>query len=615
MPIKNAHFVFINYRRSDSLATANHLATEISHAFGAESVFIDETGIDPLERWPKSLSNAVGKAAIVLALLGKGWHLAQNKDSGMRRLDDPEDWVRKEIAAALKRNVLLPVLVDGLSEIPTKALDDLDDIADMAKVEAVKLRSGHDWGADRELLFEILEKHGLKRLSRREEQKSPSEIIEAFLNQAKKEKQTSSNRLFQTLNRLRSKKDDIQEAGAIGGAMDENVHGRNGNTTTPLGYIFLAQFILNDITFQRNSSSAQNAPPHGMWSTLNTTKQLCRPPALNLDCIYGGIQARPEIYYQDNLLLVSGDDFQRVSHSNSASYPLMADYRSDDNRVLSQLHLSMHYFHNAVVKYMQSTNEYESDLFADAQQQVRWHYQWVVVNDFLVRMVGEDLVEDILANGCRLIPDSDFASIPIEFSVGAYRFGHALLKTRLAYNEQHASLHLFGPDLGSRFSANSVGAIDWKNFFGPGSMVASPVDIRLPTDLLALPFIASSDVCSLATRNILRGQVAGLPSGQNVRAIISELCGKPLPEPDLGASGLPDSLIRNTPLWLYVLAEGQLSNGQKLGPVGGRIIAEVLIRALECDGESYLSDPDWSPSLDDKPWDMLALLEFGGYGV
>lgn len=106
----------------------------------------------------------------------------------------------------------------------------------------------------------------------------------------------------------------------------------------------------------------------------------------------------------------------------------------------------------------------------------------------------------------------------------------------------------------------------------------------LSTDLLELPFITDPNAeKSLATRNLLRGQSFGLPSGQAVHQAISAACGEDLPAPDLSGLGLPESLVGCTPLWLYILAEGTLSNGQRLGPVGGRIVAEVLIGLIESD--------------------------------
>jgi hypothetical protein len=137
----------------------------------------------------------------------------------------------------------------------------------------------------------------------------------------------------------------------------------------------------------------------------------------------------------------------------------------------------------------------------------------------------------------------------------------------------------------------------------------------LDLDLLDLPSLASGPLSSLATRNLLRAQSFGLPSGQNVHAAISEAWDEELPKPDLSGLGLPERLVKCTLLWLYILAESSLSNGQHLGPVGGRIVAEVLIGLLECDNTSYLgSDRAWTPHLSTGEWDMSSLIAFAGYG-
>jgi hypothetical protein len=313
------------------------------------------------------------------------------------------------------------------------------------------------------------------------------------------------------------------------------------------------------------------------------------------------------------------DDLVRAlseSSSNPNRAALIGDPRNDENRLISQLQLTMHYFHNAVVDHLIASGAPAGEVFEEAQHITRWHYQWVVVHDFLVRMVGRDLVDDILGNGRKIYHCDGSPYVPIEFAGAAYRFGHTMATMKVDYNGQHQNVELFGPELGNGFVANQAGAIAWSNCFGSSARAAGAVDMRLPKDLLDLPFLASGPLSSLATRNLLRAQSFGLPSGQNVHAAISDACGEELPMPDLSGLGLPERLVKCTPLWLYVLAEGSLSNGQHLGPVGGRIVAEVLIGLLECDNTSYLgSDRAWTPHLSTGEWDMSSLIAFAGYGV
>jgi hypothetical protein len=99
---------------------------------------------------------------------------------------------------------------------------------------------------------------------------------------------------------------------------------------------------------------------------------------------------------------------------------------------------------------------------------------------------------------------------------------------------------------------------------------------------------------SLAIRNLLRNLTMGVPSGQRVARAMS------LPELAPGdlADLVPYTLDKSTPLWFYVLREAEVTaNGEHLGPVGGRIVAEVIIGLLTGDNESYLNQqPDWTPS-------------------
>ncbi len=484
--------------------------------------------------------------------------------------------------------------------------------------------------------------------------------------------------MFPNLPRLISDPADLIEAGKKDGPMDESVHGAIGSTNTPLGYVFLGQFIDHDITLDVTSSFDQINDPDAIRNF--------RTPTLDLDCIYGGgPEASRHLYYHapparrapiplpkpspiqpvspkapiipdnlgrfrdrgfrqtlndiraDNLrnaeingfyLLTDGDDLSRAfSHSedNPNQAAIIGDPRNDENRIVSQLQLSMHYFHNAVYDHLLNEAKSHSSetpnythIFEEAQQTTRWHYQWVVVHDFLVRMAGQETVTDILANGTKFYCPEGQPFIPIEFAAAAYRFGHTMVASQLNYNDDHQNTPLFSRDLGSGFQVNQAGEIKWENFFGNNAVSAGAVDIRLSPELLKLPFVNGEEhLKSLATRNLLRGQSFGLPSGQNIYQAMVEELGSNLPQPDLAALNLPPALEANTPLWLYILAEGSLSNGQQLGPVGGRIIAEVLIGVLEKDPSSFLgSDRSWMPTLIDNPadWNMEALLQFASYG-
>jgi hypothetical protein len=125
------------------------------------------------------------------------------------------------------------------------------------------------------------------------------------------------------------------------------------------------------------------------------------------------------------------------------------------------------------------------------------------------------------------------------------------------------------------------------------------MDGRLPASLINLPAQITGDVDdeayhSLAARDLQRGQAIGLPSGEAVARHI----GAELVDPaDIGLSshGWRDE----TPLWFYILREADVfGDGDRLGPVGGRIVGEVLVGILDADPESFLAvDPGWKPTL------------------
>jgi TIR domain-containing protein len=105
--------IFINYRRGLNLGEAQHLATLLSQRFGDKRIFIDVRGIDGGDRWLTTLEKQVAAADAMVSLIGSGWLDLKDED-GNRRLDNPTDFVRFEIAQALQRDIpILPVLLEG----------------------------------------------------------------------------------------------------------------------------------------------------------------------------------------------------------------------------------------------------------------------------------------------------------------------------------------------------------------------------------------------------------------------------------------------------------------------------------------------------------------------
>ncbi|HEX6711005.1 MAG TPA: hypothetical protein VF068_11810, partial [Rubrobacter sp.] len=262
-----------------------------------------------------------------------------------------------------------------------------------------------------------------------------------------------------------------------------------------------------------------------------------------------------------------------------------------------------------------------------------WHYQWLVINSFLRTTVGSVTVDDIFGtdhiqvsteSGTREITlrnvDLKFFDwhnkpfIPVEFSVAAYRFGHSLVRPEYELNATAPpDIPIFSPEPNPGPMGDLRGfrelpeelQIEWHRFFKfPGEpdeelQRARLIDTRLAFGLKKLPkSVVSRPPVSLAERNLKRGKALGLPSGQAVARHMG------LPEELVltgDSLGLPatlkDTFGERTPLWYYILREaGVHQAGQRLGPVGGRIVAEVFLGLLKGDPFSFLRvEPNWSP--------------------
>jgi hypothetical protein len=294
-------------------------------------------------------------------------------------------------------------------------------------------------------------------------------------------------------------------------------------------------------------------------------------------------------------------------------------------------------FHNKVCDHL-AANDVGEELFESARRFVRWHYQWVVVNDFLRAMVGQPLLADIFGNGRRLYRpehckfNAHFGGepfIPVEFSAAAYRFGHSMIPQRIQVQSGKAAVDVFGPTLGSGFKPieNSKAVVEWPQLLDLADASvdrADTLDLQMAADLLDLPFVDAGEK-SLATRNLLRGQAFRLPSGE----YIAKLCERPgdeiatvanLAQSVAAQSSPPAQLAAGTPLWLYLLAEaaaigqettpGNFEIGEGLGPVGGRLVAETIIGILDLDDSSYLgSNRNWSPEVEEHSIGVTSLLE------
>jgi hypothetical protein len=383
--------------------------------------------------------------------------------------------------------------------------------------------------------------------------------------------------------------------------------GSSGNNTPiPAGFTYLGQFIDHDITFDP-TKLGEERDPGGLVNF--------RTPRLDLDSLYGsGPVTQPFLYdWKESepvgTRLLVGHDATRAIEDlprNQQDRALIGDPRNDENLIVSQLHLLFIRFHNAVVDHLVRKGVSASELLEEARRIVRWHYQWIVVHEFLPKVVGKAMAKDVLTSGRRYFKWRRRPFIPVEFSGAAYRFGHSMVRSgygikRLVGGPPPQGLTIF-PDLAGfrRLSADRV--IYWGRFFQlPDGQEQS--SLKIDTSIAEPLFELPDGEPALPRRNLLRGRALELPSGQDVACTMHVPA---LAEEELRLDGAAAELRRSTPLWYYILCEAEkrlgdeatatAPAGRHLGPVGGRIVAEVLVGLLEGDPTSYLrQEPPWRP--------------------
>jgi hypothetical protein len=395
------------------------------------------------------------------------------------------------------------------------------------------------------------------------------------------------------------------------------------NPEIPAGYTYVGQFVDHDLTFDPTSVLQRRNDPDALVDF--------RTPRFDLDSLYGsGPDDDPFLYDRTDpfKLLVghnTGGDEEPVDlPRNAQGRALLGDPRNDVHVIMSQLTLGFIRFHNAVVDHLRGRSVPEPQLFAEAQRVTRWHYQWVVVEDFLRRIVGPDVLGRVLvedpATGrrraeLRFFTWKNAPFMPVEFSAAAYRFGHSQVRSTYLLNPDLPPKHILvpfpGPDplehLGGFRPLPKGWTISWPLFFtigGSSPQLSRRIDTKMVGPMGKLPVFLDPQQRAMGLLDMLRGRALGLPSGQAVAAAMGTT------RPDLGLKG-------QTPLWYYLLREAEVdSGGVRLGPTGATIVAEVLVGLLAADPSSYLRGaPGWKPELPSTRqgrFTMGDLLRFAG---
>jgi TonB family protein len=145
--------IFVSYRRNDSQGEAGRLFDDLVTHFGEQKVFMDVAGIEAGRDFRKAIEESVANCGVLLVIIGPSWLAAKN-EAGVRRLDDPADFVREEVAAALRRDIpVIPVLVRGAEMPRVEQLPET--LTDLAYRNCVELTHAR-WRSDVQLLIEPL---------------------------------------------------------------------------------------------------------------------------------------------------------------------------------------------------------------------------------------------------------------------------------------------------------------------------------------------------------------------------------------------------------------------------------------------------------------------------
>lgn len=431
------------------------------------------------------------------------------------------------------------------------------------------------------------------------------------------------------------------------------------NPTHTAGTTFMGHFLDHDVTFDQTSRLGIVTEP---GESPNT-----RDPRFELDSVYGdGPLGSPELYQPvprgsrgrpTKLRIESGGLFEDVPRNADGS-AIIADPRNDENMMISGLQAAFILAHNNAVDLVSRDNRGldSEEVFEKARQLVTWHYQWMIVHEFLPLFIGQAAVNDILRNGRKFYrPEKAF--IPVEFQAACYRMGHSMVRpsyrANLAGDPDGSAFFgmVFVPDGAENNNDPNDGVdpidlrggfrarrrfIGWQTFFDFGSgFTDAPgnpnpavrrnklLDAVISTPLFLLPIgtiagaAPNEPVISLPQRNLLRHITWSLPSGQDIARFIRV---PQLSKSDTGLSGFGFDLDEDTPLWYYILKEAQvMAGGLTLGPVGGRVVGEVFIGLLQLDRDSYLNGPrGWRPTLPQRDgrvtgnFRMVDFLTFAG---
>ena len=429
----------------------------------------------------------------------------------------------------------------------------------------------------------------------------------------------------------------------------------------PAGYTYLGQFLDHDLTFDKSSlMEGVDISPAVLVQS--------RSPSLDLDSLYGAGPQDPgseKFYKADGVHLKmgkadggppsSGFDLPRKGTGANPREAVIPDPRNDENLAVAQTHLAFIRFHNRVVDTLPATDP-PAQRFRAARRIVTKHYQWMIRTDYLPRICAPAVVTDVFTHGRKAfevgVAPTSVPTMPIEFSVAAFRLGHSMVRAQYHWNKNFPNATLaqifefaaLGGDLGGGNHLPSIWIADFRRLYDfgetginrpdlvvPASKFnrAMRIDTKLVNPLRVLPVVTDpAPRNNLAFRNLLRANMVKLATGQQMVSFLkskgvnlTKLTNAQIRDGNNGASSgtltqaQRAKLLQDTPLWFYLLREAEL-NGGKLKGVGARIVSETFHRAMQGSTFSIVRDAAFRPSLgpNNTTFRMVDLLLFAFEG-
>ncbi|WP_170323867.1 peroxidase family protein [Cryptosporangium phraense] len=453
--------------------------------------------------------------------------------------------------------------------------------------------------------------------------------------------------------------------------------GESNDSTIPAVYTYLGQFVDHDLTAATDrdnpdvgtvtDDNLHPADPDLIVQKLHNA----RFPALNLDSLYGdGPTFDPDDPtaaqdFYDGIKLKVGQ-VQKLGQNIAKKIPLegdldrdlprtptgatpaekrvarIGDGRNDENLIIAQLHVAFLRFHNAVVAQVRAGSGPEAtdeDVFTEAQRLVRWHYQWIVLHDYLPTIALPGVVDKVLSDPANLLVtavgqrgDDEPTFMPLEFATAGFRFGHSMVRAVYDFNRNFGRGAAAGATFAQLFQFTGTGGflpaatatklpsnwiVEWDRFTEFDPRFPDRFSRRIDTNLADPLFDMKNQIAGidpppsptvahvlkhLAVRNLRRGYLLSLPTGQ---AVAAELGLDALTEDELlhdttskvAVALQKGGFLERTPLWFYLLKEAEVrAGGNSLGEVGSTIVAQTLVGQLRLDPGSYLNvQPGWVP--------------------